>query len=195
VPLQFESISHGSIAFGFFNIETDLILLNHYFLFAGDFCRSVSSIAEGQIKGIYKDSWDIYLFEQREKIGTLMGAIHGADLRGFIGEVYRCFPFPKERTKFKQKPDGIKRRPEIEEMIGNFAKRTSISVLIDEKMEQITIGEFVFSRPAFQDLIHYVWVGGFPRWQDDLRPDYVLSMKERIERSNSPLFEGLMLDS
>jgi hypothetical protein len=194
VPLQFESISHGSIAFGFFNIETDLILLNHYFLFAEDFCRSVSSIAEGQMSGIYKTSWDIYLFEQMKNIGNLMGAIRGVDDRGFIGEVYRHFPFPKKRTEFKQKPDGFKKRSEIEEMIGNFAIKTSISVFIDERMEQITIGVFVFNRPVFQDLIHYVWVGGFPRWQDNLRPDYVLSMQERIKRSNKPLFEGLILE-
>ena len=37
MPLEFESISHGKIAFGFFNIETDMILLNHYFLFATGF--------------------------------------------------------------------------------------------------------------------------------------------------------------
>ena len=118
MPLEFESISHGPIAFGFFNIETDLILLNHYFLFAEDFCHSVSSIAEGQINGTYKASWNIYLFELREKIGNLMGAIHGVDHSGFIGEVYRHFPFPKKRTEFKQKPDGFKRRPEIEEIRG-----------------------------------------------------------------------------
>jgi hypothetical protein len=28
MPLEFESISHGRVAFGFFNIETDMILLN-----------------------------------------------------------------------------------------------------------------------------------------------------------------------
>jgi hypothetical protein len=66
-------------------------------------------------------------------------------------------------------------------------------VLIDEKLEQITIGEFVFNRLAFQDLIHYIWVGGFPRWKDDLRPDYVLSMKKRVDRSANYFFEGLIL--
>lgn len=193
MPLEFESISHGPIAFGFFNIETDLILLNHYFLFAEDFCHSVSSIAEGQINGTYKASWNIYLFEQREKIGNLMGAIHGVDHSGFIGEVYRHFPFPKKREEFRQKPDGFKKRPEIEEIIRSFAIKASISVLIDEKMEQIMIGEFVFNRPAFQDLIHYIWAGGFPRWKDDLGPDYILSMKKRIDRSANHLFEGLIL--
>lgn len=41
MPLEFESLSHGRIAFGFFNIETDMILLNQYFLFAEDFCHSI----------------------------------------------------------------------------------------------------------------------------------------------------------
>jgi hypothetical protein len=31
----------------------------------------------------------------RSDIGNLMGAIYGIDFRGFIGEVYKLFPFPK----------------------------------------------------------------------------------------------------
>jgi hypothetical protein len=34
MPLAFESLSHGTIAFGFFNIESDMLLLDRYFLFA-----------------------------------------------------------------------------------------------------------------------------------------------------------------
>ena len=56
---------------------------------------------------------------------------------------------------------------------------------------QITIGEFVFDRSVFQDLIQYIWVGGFPRWKENLRPDYVQSMKEKIDQSQKHLFEGL----
>jgi len=37
MPLAFESLSHGTIAFGFFNIASDMLLLEHYFLFATDF--------------------------------------------------------------------------------------------------------------------------------------------------------------
>ena len=193
MPLEFESISHGTVAFGFFNIETDMILLNHYFLFAEDFCHSVSAIAESLRGEKFKTSWDIYLIEDREKIGNLMGAIHGVDHRGFIGEVYQRFPFPKRREEFKQKPEGFKIKAEIEDMVQNYATRTAIPILIDQKMDQIVIGEFVFSRSVFQDLIQYVWVGGFPRWRENLRPAYVLSMKEKIEQSGKFLFEGLTL--
>jgi hypothetical protein len=34
MPLAFESLSHGIIAFGFFNIESDMLILDRYFLFA-----------------------------------------------------------------------------------------------------------------------------------------------------------------
>jgi hypothetical protein len=33
MPLTFESISHGTIAFGFFNIDSDMLLLEKYFFF------------------------------------------------------------------------------------------------------------------------------------------------------------------
>jgi hypothetical protein len=44
MPLAFESLSHGAIAFGFFNIETDFLLLERYFFFADSFYKkSISS--------------------------------------------------------------------------------------------------------------------------------------------------------
>ena len=75
MPLEFESLSHGKIAFGFFHIETDIILLNQYFLFAQDFCHSVSEVAEKDQQENYETSWDIYLIERGKDIGNLMGAI------------------------------------------------------------------------------------------------------------------------
>ncbi len=46
MPLAFQSLSHGQIAFGFFNIETDMLLLDIHFFFADDFCRAVRELAE-----------------------------------------------------------------------------------------------------------------------------------------------------
>ena len=46
MPLAFESLSHRTIAFGFFNIESDMLLLDRYFLFAEDFCCYLKNIAE-----------------------------------------------------------------------------------------------------------------------------------------------------
>jgi hypothetical protein len=108
MPLEFDSLNHERIAFGFFNIETDMILLEHYFLFAQDFCGQISKYGQIPVNEIYESSWDIYMIENNLDVGNLMGAIHGFDLRGFIGEVYRFFPFPKEREKFKQNPEGFR---------------------------------------------------------------------------------------
>ncbi len=193
MPLEFESLSHGRIAFGFFNIETDMILLDHYFLFAQDFCDRISKTAEVLPKGLYESSWNIYLIENNMAIGNLMGAIYGIDFRGFIGEVYKLFPFPKDREDFKQKPEGFKNRKLIEELIQHFAKRINIPFVIDQKNDKVGIGEYLFNRASFQELIKYIWLGGFPRWKDNIRPDYVLRMKEMIEQSKNPLFDGFIL--
>ena len=56
------------------------------------------------------------------------------------------------------------------------------------EFESISHGSIVF-----QELIKYVWAGGFPRWKDERRPDYVIAMKKKIEASENSLFEGLLL--
>ena len=193
MPLEFESISHGRIAFGFFNIETDMILLNHYFLFANDFCDHIVQSSEND-KETYEAPWEVYRIEKGVQIGNLMGAIHGIDHRGFIGEVYRLFPFPVKKEKFKQNPEGFKNRSPIEKMIQKYAKRTNIPFLVDHTNGKISIGEYVFSMIAFQELIKYIWAGGFPRWKGEIRPDYVMAMKEKIAQSKHPLFNGLSLE-
>ena len=192
MPLEFESISHGKIAFGFFNIETDMLLLNDTFLFAKDFCHYIDQAAE---KGndIYETTWSIYRIEP-EKIGNLMGAIYGIDDRGFIGEVYKLFPFPKDQKEFKQKPDGLKNRSKIEAIIQRLGKENGIPFVMDVNNDRIAIGEYVFNKASFHELIRYIWLGGFPRWKDGVRPDYVLEMKERIEKSENLIFRGLKLN-
>ncbi len=48
MPLAFASRSHGSVAFGFFNIEIDMLLLEDLFFFADRFCRAVVDLLENQ---------------------------------------------------------------------------------------------------------------------------------------------------
>jgi hypothetical protein len=192
MPLEFESISHGRIAFGFFNIETEMVLLNHYFLFARDLCHYVVQAAQKNEK-TYEASWEVYQIENGADIGNLMGAIYGIDHRGFIGEVYKLFPFPREREEFKQKPEGFKIRPTIEELVRKCAKKINIPFTINLKDDRIGIGEYFFNKKSFHKLIQYIWVGGFPRWKDEIPPDYVMAMKKKIEVSENSLFEGLLL--
>jgi len=192
MPLEFESLSHGRIAFGFFNIETDLILLNQYFLFAEDFCEYISRAVLTN-EDVFKTSWEGYSFQNREDIGNLMAAIHGIDQSGFIGEVYKLFPFPRHQKDFRQKPDGFKNRSLIESIILKYVSKTSIPFEIDQRSEQIAIGEYLFDKSSFHELIRYVWVGGFPRWKDGIRPEYVMKMKKGIEESMNLLFKGCHL--
>src|SRR4030042_3263847 len=192
MPLEFESLSHGRIAFGFFNIETDMILLGHYFLSAQDFCSNMDQAAK-ENHSPYQTSWEVYLIERGFDIGNLMGAIYGIDFRGFIGEVYKLFPFPKDREDFKQKPGGLKNRTLIEALIQHFAKRIQIPFVVDQKNDKIGIGEYLFNRASFQELVKYVWSGGLPRWKDEVRPDYVSKMKDAVGQPKTLFFDGLML--
>ena len=80
MPLAFQSLSHGEIAFGFFNIETDMILLDRYFFFAADFCAPVMALA-GSGTGPIDSSLTAYIFKNTD-IGNLGGAIHGVEFTG-----------------------------------------------------------------------------------------------------------------
>jgi len=194
MPLEFDTLNHGKIAFGFFNIETDMILLEHHFFFAQEFCRHISESAQVPSNEAYESSFDSYLIENHRDIGNLMGAIHGVDFKGFIGEVYKLFPFPEEREKFKQNPEGFKTRIRVEKLIQEYGQKATIQLLIPATGNQIDIGDHLFNRNSFQGLIKYVWMGGFPRWKDGIGPDYVLEMKQAIEQSKRRVFNGLSLE-
>lgn len=193
MPLLHRSISHGEIPFGFFNIETDMVLLNNCFLFARDIARNIIEMAGRESGESVVMNWDAYVLEEKD-IGNLMAAISGIYLSGFIGEVYGHFPFPHEPKKFKQNPSGYDARELIENIIKRYTPLTKIAVLVDPKSQNIKIGEYVFDKAGFHSLILYLWAGGYPRWKDGVRPDYILDMKESIIKSGYPIFEGIIFD-
>ncbi len=188
MPLAFSSISHGEIAFGFFNIDSDMLLLEHYFLFADQFCESVSQMARADDFPAYRGSWDIHDIQPRAKIGDLMGAIHGVRYTGFIGDVYRQYPFPQKPEKFKQKPEGHKTRKKMEALIAGYSTSRRVDVTVNGATREIQIGDYLFSFTTFQELIRYVWRGGYPRWKNEVRPACVLAMREEILSSRAQFF-------
>lgn len=194
MPLSFSSLSHGEVAFGFFNIETDLLLLNNYFLFANDFCAYIDSLADKTADDFSGMEWEGYILN-RDDIGDLHGAIRGTHLVGFIGEVYRHFPFPKDPEAFKQNPEGVKTREIVKELIEKYAPVSPIVITWDETGETIRIGEYLFNKEGLAELLNYVWLGGYPRWKQGIRPSYVLTMKEKVAGSLHPLFQDLILIS
>jgi hypothetical protein len=189
MPLLFRSLSHGEIPFGFFNIESDMIILGNYFLFASDFCENVSSMARSGPKESLSLEWDVYVLSDA-RIGNLMGAIAGLDLSGFIGEVYNHFPFPCDPDEFKQNPDGYKSRALVEGIIRKYVPRSRVAVVVDLARETIGIGEYLFSKEGFDELLRYIWQGGYPKWKAGIRPDYVLAMRRTVEQSNHQFFTG-----
>ena len=194
MPLAFNSLSHGTIAFGFFNIDSDMLLLEKYFLFATDFCRHVGDLAKNFDNGGFETKWRIYVITARAQIGDLMGAIHGIRHTGFIGDLYRQFPFPQKAESFKQKSDGYRNQAIVAEMISGYARQIHVPFYVGKRGREIEIGEYKFSRKEFQEMIKYVWRGGYPRWKDDIRPDYVLTMKAAVERRPQGPFENIQFD-
>ena len=190
MPLAFESLNRGTVAFGFFNIDTDLLLLQQYFLFADDFCGHILRLAEDKEQETREALWEVYSIDDPRKIGDLMAAIHGIRYTGFIGEVYRRFPFPKREAEFKQKPEGFQNRDWMISLLEKWAARKTIPVRVDQEHETVSIGEYLFTKGVFHQLIQYVWVGGYPRWKDEIRPDYVVEMKFRLEESSNWLTRG-----
>jgi hypothetical protein len=195
MPLAFESISHGTIAFGFFNIDSDMLLLDRYFFFATEFTKYISSMAEIEKDRDSEPLWQVYYIADPGDIGDLMGAIHAVHYTGFIGETYRRLPFPVNPEDFKQKQEGYMNREIVESMIKKYAEACRITVAVDEKTQQITIGAYRFTRAVFHQLLNYVWCGGYPRWKDEVRPGYVMAMKKAVENSDNSLFAGIVFET
>jgi hypothetical protein len=122
-----------------------------------------------------------------------MGAIHGIRHTGFMGELYRCFPFPPKAQDFKQNPQGFRTQSQVSEIITKYAEPLEIDVLVDNTRAEIQVGDYRFSSAQFQALIDYVWCGGYPRWKDETRPAYVSAMRDKLMRSRKGLFEGINL--
>ena len=178
MPISFSSKSHGNIPIGFFNIETDMLLMGHYFFFSTDFCEWV--IEWAGTDDLNDDEKIVYAIQQREKIGNLAGAIHGYEFTGFFGEVYKLFPFPESPAGFKQKPHGTQNRLAVEQTIHPFAIQLKVPVVFHRKNLCIDFGDYTFSAVVFQEIIKYIEAGGMPGWLNGKPPDYVTRMMAKL---------------
>ena len=189
MPLAFETLSHGTIAFGFFNIESDMLLCDRYFLFAEDFCKHVVDMTANAGPQIYQTTWPVWLIEAAEDIGDLMGAIHGVRFTGFMGELYGHYPFPEQPAAFKQNPEGHRTQSLVTDIISKYARNKEIRVVVDNEKMETVIGAYHCNRIQFQELLKYVWQGGYPRWKNEIRPAYVLELKKQILLNRTGIFD------
>jgi hypothetical protein len=188
VPLAFSSLSHGTIAFGYFNIESDMLLLEQLFFFTDLFCDAVISldadaISQGSVE-IILPGWRI---DDRSEVGNLHGAIAGMDHSGFIGATYRRYPFPTSPSGFKQNPEGSVTQREIEAMIHPFGRAEALPLRWNRPDSIVSVAEIDFDLPGFAALLAYVDRGGYPRWRDDVRPEPVKRMIETLRQRGSRL--------
>jgi hypothetical protein len=180
MPLAFDSSNHGRIAFGFFNIETDLLLMENLFFWAEDFCRVVIGEQAAPPGEDFAAEFEGWIIDDPALIGDLHGAIAGLVHTGFIGDVYRRFPFPQNRAEFKQDPTGQRNRGVIEEILAKWARPIPLSVVRRAGADRVSLGGFAFDRPVWRELIAYVDRGGMPAWREGVRPDYVVAMIEAM---------------
>ncbi len=190
MPLSFKSQNHGNIAFGFFNIESDMLLLENYFFFADMFCEWMKKLADQKDLESKEFSRQVYSIPDPKNIGDLMGAIHAVSYTGFIGEVYKLFPFPEEEEDFKQNPEGFNTQEIVRAKIEPFSNITKISIIFKEN-GKVCIGPYVFEKKVFHELLQYVEKGGYPEWREQIRPEYVIDMKEHVQKSDNTFFKGV----
>jgi len=77
------------------------------------------------------------------------------------------------------------------DIIANYAEPIDIRVAVQNAGAEIKVGDYRFSNTQFQELLDYVWRGGYPRWKDDIRPAYVSAMRDNIMRNRQGIFEGM----
>jgi hypothetical protein len=191
MPLAFRSASHGVVAFGFFNIETDLLLLERLFFFADDFCRAATTLrapAAGADPRTTLDGWSI---ADRRRFGDLHGSIAGHARWGFLGAAYERWPFPERPEAFRQQPEGWRNRDAATELIARFGEACPIPAAFDATRRRLVLGGYEFEPPEFDRLIAYVDRGGWPRWRGDERPPYVAAMMSALRTAGCepPPFE------
>lgn len=180
MPLAFASESHGDIAFGFFNIETDMLLLERTFFFAGPFCAALVELA----RGAPSSRCEAWCIDDPRAVGDLHGAIAGQRLEGFLGATYRRWPFPSSPEGFKQQPEGEQNRDEVRQLIAPFARPVELE--LEQDPSRITVGEVLFTRPQLACIVDYVDRGGYPRWRDERRPRSVVEMSRQLSALGWP---------
>ncbi|GAB4253117.1 hypothetical protein [Deferrisoma sp.] len=176
MPLLFASRSHGTVVFGFYNIETDHLLLEDLGFFCDDFCQGLSALPPEGGTFVLEG----HRFRSPEDLGDLMGAIRGERYLGYLGEVYRRWPFPSDPREFRQKIRGHENRGETLRILRRWADPETIPVVWRPGEDEGAIGPYRFSRDQFRDLLRYVFRGGYPTWEGFLEqgecPPWVADM-------------------
>lgn len=166
MPLLFNSLSHGVVSFGFYNIETDGLLLGEHFFFCTDFCAAIKALFEKPLDDAANAAFSGHVFPDPQRIGDLKGALHGSRRNGFFGEIYRMWPFSEAPEAFRQKLHCFGNREKTLALLELMATSSEIQLARKSNFQQVAIGAYHFSRREFVRLLQYVVRGGYPTWED-----------------------------
>jgi len=90
--------------------------------------------------------------------------------------------------------ESLSHKAVVRDMISDYTRQVLLPVEANHRALEVDIGEYKFSCKTFQEIIKYIWPGGYPRWRDAIRPNYVLDMKSKIEDHRQGLFENIQFD-
>jgi hypothetical protein len=190
MPLAFQSLNRGTVAFGFFHIETDLVLLERRVFWCRQLCELFSDLAA---TGPDRELWARLPGWEPAKLGDLHGAIAGVSHAGLIGELYRRWPFPADPAGFRQRAAGAAPREEVEAILAAHGRPVEWEVVAPRGGEALEVDGTAFDAAGVRALAAYVWRGGMPGWQEGRRPDYLWEAAEAWRAAANPLLAGLEL--
>ncbi|KIX12350.1 hypothetical protein [Dethiosulfatarculus sandiegensis] len=187
MPLGFSSQNSGRVAFGFFHIEVQMLLLNNCFFFARDFCELIKRLALVQAGDPFEELLRGWVIEYSLDMGELHGAIAGISRHGFLGDLYRRWPFPQDRAEFFQKSEGKATNKLVTLSIAGYgeARDLTLAAFETDSGPCLNFCGYHFDQKEVRRLFDYVWQGGMPGWENKIRPDYLLETVAMMPKSGS----------
>jgi hypothetical protein len=195
MPLGFHSLNQGEIAFGFFHIETPLLLLDNRVFWCSDFCAAFNQLTLADENEPFRSSIDGHLFHSRAEYGDLQEAIAGVNHDGFIGSLYALIPFPTTREAFVQKTAGQLTNATVLEQVSKFAEAYAMKITAEQDTGLFTFDDVEFEPGTLRQLIEYIWRGGMPGWENGMRPAFLDGYADLWRQSDSPWVTGMPFDA
>jgi hypothetical protein len=187
MPLAFSSLNLGRVAFGFFHIEVQMLLLSNRFFFARDFCELMGELASARPDQPFEAVLKGWIIESSLDIGELHAAIAGISRQGFLGDLYRRWPFPQNRADFVQKTQGKATDKQVTLAIAGYGEQRKFAVASFDVGSGpcLDLCGYHFDQKGVRHLFEYLWQGGMPGWENKKRPDYLLETVAMIPKSGS----------
>jgi hypothetical protein len=194
MPLLFNSLSHGAVSFGFYNIETDGLLLGEHFFFCTDFCSAMIELFEKPLEQDANSTFPGHVFDDPQRIGNLKGAMTNSSRHtSYFGELYRMWPFSEAPGAFRQKLHCFKNRERTLALLESMSTPVELQVTREPYFQQVAIGSYHFSGRELVRLLQYVVRGGYPTWEDHEEsqlPDPLRALCQHLAQHEESLMGG-----